>query len=62
MTRIRCQLAECVFWYKGLCNSDEIDLDPEVGCLSHVQDRNPGDDEEWDDEDLFDEDEWEEDF
>jgi hypothetical protein len=56
-------LDECVFWREGFCSSEEIELDSELGCLTLMEDGNPGeDDEEWDDEDLFDEDEWEEDL
>ncbi len=64
MTRVRCQLDECVFWREGFCSSEEIELDSELGCLTLMKDGDPGkEDEEWDDdEDLFDEDEWEEDL
>lgn len=62
MPRVRCPLAECVFWHKGFCEADEIDLDPEVGCLTFIEDGDPGAGEDWGDEDFFDEDEWEEDF
>ena len=62
MTRVRCQLDECVFWREGFCSSEEIELDTELGCLTLMKDGAPGeDDEEWDGEDLLDEDEWEED-
>ena len=63
MTRVRCQLDKCVFWREGFCSSEEIELDPELGCLTRMEDGDPGEeDEEWEDEDLFDEDEWEEDI
>ena len=64
MTRVRCQLDKCVFWREGFCSSEEIELDPELGCLTLMKNEDPGkeEDEEWDDEDLFDEDEWEEDL
>jgi hypothetical protein len=47
----------------GFCSSEEIELDPELGCLTLMKDEDPGEEVEgWDDEDLFDEDEWEEDL
>lgn len=63
MTQVRCQLDGCVFWCEGLCSSEEIDLDSELGCLTLMEGENPGEEEEWgDEEDLFDPDEWEEEF
>ena len=53
---------ECVFWYEGFCSSEEIDLDPELGCLTLMEDKNPGEEEEWSDEELFDPGDWEEDI
>jgi hypothetical protein len=62
MTRVRCIVDECVFWHEGFCDAEEIELDPELGCLTLMEGGGPGGEDEWDDEDLFDEDEWEEDF
>lgn len=62
MTRIRCQLDECVFWHEGFCSSEEIELDPELGCLAFMEGGDPGEEEEWSDEELFGEEEWEEDL
>ena len=63
MTRVRCILDKCVFWYEGFCSSEEIELDPELGCLTlMMEDEDPGEEEEWSDEELFDPDEWEEDL
>jgi len=64
MTRVRCQLDECVFWHEGFCSSEEIDLDPELGCLTLMNSGDLEDEEkEWsDDEELFDPDEWEDDI
>ncbi len=63
MTRIWCQWDACVFWREGLCSSEEIELDPELGCLTLMEEGDLGEeDEDWDDEDLFDEDGWDEDL
>ena len=64
MTRVRCQLDECVFWHEGFCSSEEIDLDPELGCLTLMKSGDLEDEEkEWsDDEELFDPDGWEDDI
>jgi len=53
MTRVRCLLDECVFWHEGSCSSEEIEVDPELGCLTLMEDKNPGEEEEWSHEDLF---------
>ena len=67
MTQIRCPFDECVFWYAGLCSSEEIELDSELGCLTLMEivdlDGEEEDVEGWGDEvELFDPDELEEDL
>jgi hypothetical protein len=52
---------ECVFWYEGFCSAGEIEVDPELGCLTLMEGEDPGEDE-WGDEELFGSEEWEEDF
>ncbi|MFN3929257.1 MAG: hypothetical protein ACK4OK_06450 [Thermoflexus sp.] len=64
MPRIRCHYVDCVYLEAGLCTADEIELDPEMGCLTYTQ----AEEEEWEEEevleeeelDLDDEEEWEE--
>ncbi|HEX9074764.1 MAG TPA: hypothetical protein VF932_03260 [Anaerolineae bacterium] len=34
MTRIRCRDSRCTFWKNGLCTSEEIEYDPDAGCLT----------------------------
>ena len=34
MTRIRCRDSRCTFWKSGICTSDEIEYDPDAGCLT----------------------------
>ena len=41
---------------------EEIEVDPELGCLTLMEGGNPGEEEEWSNEELFEPDEWEEDF
>ena len=62
MTRVRCLLDECVFWHEGFCRAEEIEIDPELGCLTLMGSEDPDEEEGWSDEDLFGLDEWEEDF
>ena len=62
MTRVRCILGECVFWHEGFCSAEEIEVDPELGCLTLMKGGDPGKDEEWSDEELFAPEDWEEDF
>jgi len=69
MTRIICRASECIYWEDGICGSEEIEYDPDAGCLTFedVSDLPPEAEEEsfdWREEsdgDLFeDEDEEEE--
>jgi hypothetical protein len=69
MTHIICRAAFCLFWEEGVCSSEEIEYEPDNGCLTFqdVGDLELEEDDEefeWEDEDeddLFDEDEddWE---
>ncbi|WP_376790942.1 hypothetical protein [Thermoflexus sp.] len=65
MPRIRCHYVDCVYLEAGLCTADEIELDPEMGCLTYTQ----AEEEEWEEEEevleeeelgLDEEEEWEE--
>lgn len=65
MPRIRCHYVDCVYLEAGMCTADEIELDPEMGCLTYTQ----AEEEEWEEEEEvleeeeelgFDEEEWEE--
>lgn len=69
MTHIICRSISCLFWEQGICGSEEIEYEPDVGCLT-FQDMGDLDLEEedeedidWEAEDLYDEDEddWDED-
>ncbi len=69
MTRIRCRDSRCTFWKNGICSSDEIEYDPDAGCLTMEPREDLVEDEEaeWDDEEeeieeaTFDEEDEEED-
>jgi hypothetical protein len=74
MTRIRCRDSRCTYWKNSICTSDEIEYDPDAGCLTMEprEDLVEDDDMEWeeDEEELKeaeisdeeeDEEEWEED-
>jgi hypothetical protein len=58
MTRVRCILDECVFWREGFCSAEEIEVDPELGCLTLMESGDMSEDEWSDDEELFDPGEW----
>lgn len=66
MTRIRCRDRQCNFNKNGLCTADEIEYEPDAGCLTR-EDRDEADEEEregWETEegeDWEEEEEWEED-
>ncbi len=51
MTRIRCRDSRCTFWKNGLCTSDEIEYDPDAGCLTMEPREDLVEEEvEWDEE------------
>jgi hypothetical protein len=69
MTHIICRAMNCLFWEAGVCSSEEIEYEPDTGCLTFqdIGDLEIGEDEDedldWDSgDDLFEEeeDDWEE--
>ncbi len=34
MTHIICRASNCLFWEEGVCGSDEIEYEPDAGCLT----------------------------
>lgn len=72
MTHIICRASFCLFWEDGVCSSEEIEYEPDTGCLTFqdvgdLELEEEDDDEEfdWEDEDeddLFDDEEedWDE--
>lgn len=68
MPRIRCRYIDCIYLESGFCGTDQIDLDPELGCLTYTQEEEEvelpkaaeweeeeevlDEEEEWDEEDL----------
>ncbi len=72
MTHIICRASFCLFWEEGVCSAEEIEYEPDTGCLTFqdVGDLELDEDEDeefdWEDEeedDLFDDedDDWDED-
>ncbi len=55
MTRIRCRDRHCVFNKNGVCTSEEIEYEPDAGCLT-MEPREDAEEvdeeEEWEDEEL----------
>jgi hypothetical protein len=51
MTHIICRASNCLFWADGVCGSEEIEYEPDVGCLT-FQDIGDLELEEDDDEDF----------
>jgi hypothetical protein len=69
MTQIICRASYCLFWEQGICTSEEIEYEPDVGCLTfqdigdlELEDAED-EDFDWDDDsdDSFDDDDWDED-
>jgi hypothetical protein len=60
MPRIRCRYVDCIYLESGFCGTDQIDLDPELGCLTYTQeeeDLSIDKDEEWEEDKVLDEEE-----
>lgn len=64
MPRIRCHYVDCIYLEAGFCTADEIELDPDMGCMTYTQ----AEEEEWEEEEevleeeelgLDEEEEWE---
>lgn len=51
MTHIICRAINCLFWEEGVCGAEEIEYEPDAGCLT-FQDIGDLELEEEDDEDL----------
>ena len=63
MPRIRCRYIDCIYLESGFCTTDQIDLDPEMGCLTYTQEEEDlPKEEEWDEEEELEEEEWKEDL
>jgi hypothetical protein len=68
MTHIICRASSCLFWEDGICTSEEIEYEPDVGCLTFqdvgdLELEDEDDEFDWDekDSDLFDDDDWDDD-
>jgi hypothetical protein len=66
MTHIVCRASFCLFWEEGVCSAEEIEYEPENGCLTFQDigdldlDEDEDEDFDWDedsDDDLFEDDE-----
>ncbi len=63
MPRIRCRYVDCIYLEAGFCGTDQIDLDPELGCLTYTQEEEDlgiDKEEEWEEDKALDEEEEEE--
>jgi len=57
MTRIRCRERRCMFNKNGICTSEEIEYEPDAGCLTMEARQDAEDEEEeWEDEEDLDKD------
>ena len=57
MPRIRCRYVDCVYLESSFCGTDQIDLDPELGCLTYAQEEEEtlSKEGEWEEEEVLDE-------
>ena len=57
MTRIRCRERRCTLNKKGICSADEIEYEPDAGCLTmEPREAIEDEEEEWEEEEDLDED------
>lgn len=72
MTHIICRASFCLLWEEGVCSAEEIEYEPDTGCLTFQDvgdlelDEDEDEEYDWEDEaedDLFDDedDDWDED-
>jgi hypothetical protein len=70
MTHIICRAMACLFWEEGVCGAEDIEYEPDVGCLTfqdmgdlELEDEDDLDWESDSDDDLLDEDDddWDQD-
>jgi hypothetical protein len=50
MTRIRCRERRCMFNKNGICTSDEIEYEPDAGCLTMELRAADEEEEEWEED------------
>ena len=51
MTRIRCRDRRCIFNKNGICSSEEIEYEPDAGCLTmELREDVEDEEEEWEEE------------
>ena len=65
MPRIRCRYVDCIYLESGFCGTDQIDLDPELGCLTYTQEEEDlgiDKEEEWEEGKVLGEEEEEEEW
>ena len=51
MPRIRCHYIDCVFLDDDYCQTNIIELDSDIGCMTYSNTKNIGTDDDWEDED-----------
>lgn len=56
MTRIRCRERRCLFNKNGICISEEIEYEPDAGCLTLELREDLEEEEEFDEDELLEKD------
>ena len=66
MTHIICRASHCLFWEQGVCTSEEIEYEPDGGCLTFQDmgdlalEADEDEDFDWDEDGEDEDDDWEE--
>ena len=58
MPRIRCHYVDCVFLDDGYCSAAQIEVDPDVGCMTYSRANDVEEEDDWEEEEELDE--WDE--
>jgi len=58
MPRIRCHYIDCVFLDDGYCSAAQIEVDPDVGCMTYSRANDVEEEDDWEEEEELDE--WDE--
>lgn len=60
MPRIRCHYIACVYLDDGYCGAARVELDPDVGCMTHKRSDDPEVADDWEENEDAELEEWDE--
>jgi len=54
MPRIRCHYTDCIFLDNNYCTAPSVEIDPDLGCATHVPAGGNAEDGKWDEDESLD--------